>query len=57
MLLLDLPRSCACRGTSCPLPGNPACDKTTNPALMPFDPALAPGIETAPRFAAEGPPQ
>ena len=57
MLLLDLPRSCACQGTSCPLPGDPVCDKITRPALVPFDPALAPATETAPRFAAEGSPQ
>jgi hypothetical protein len=57
MLLLDLPRSCACEGTSCPLPGDPLCDKITRPALVPFDPALAPAVDTAPRFAAEGSPQ
>jgi hypothetical protein len=57
MLLLDLPRSCACEGTSCPLPGNPVCDKATNPALVPFDPARAPSIDTAPRFAANRTPQ
>ena len=57
MLLLDLPRSCACEGTSCPLPGDPLCDKITQPALVPFDAALAPAVDTAPRFAAAGSPQ
>ena len=38
-------------------PGNPVCDKATNPALVPFDPALAPPTDTAPRFAANGTPQ
>ena len=57
MLLLDLPRTCACQGTSCPLPGNPVCDRTTNPTLVEFDPALAPPTDTAPRFAANETPQ
>jgi hypothetical protein len=57
MLLLELSRTCACEGTSCPLPGNPSCDKITNPTLVPFDPALAPPTDSAPRFAANGTPQ
>jgi len=42
MLRLTLPRVCACHGTSCPLPGNPACDNLSNPRLEPFDPDKAP---------------
>jgi hypothetical protein len=42
MLRLSLPRVCACHGTSCPLPGNPACDNLQNPRLEPFDPDKAP---------------
>ena len=42
MLVLTLPRDCACEGTSCPLPGNPACDNLRNPTLEPFDPDVAP---------------
>lgn len=42
MLVLTLPRACACEGTSCPLPGNPACDNLINPTLQAFDPNVAP---------------
>ena len=42
MLVVDLPRVCACQGTSCPSPGNPLCDNIDRPALQPFDPAVAP---------------
>jgi hypothetical protein len=42
MFVLTMPRACACQGTACPLPGDPACDKLTNPTLEPFDPARAP---------------
>ena len=34
----------------------PACDRLTNPELVPFDAALAPGIELAQRFADDGTP-
>lgn len=42
MLVLPLPRDCACQGTSCPSPGNPLCDNIERPTLQPFDPAVAP---------------
>jgi hypothetical protein len=42
MLVLPLLRVCACQGTSCPNPGNPACDNIERPALQPFDPTVAP---------------
>ncbi len=42
MLVVPLPRVCACQGTSCPTPGNPECDSIDRPALQPFDPAVAP---------------
>jgi hypothetical protein len=42
MLVVPLMRVCACQGTSCPAPGNPACDAIDQPALQPFDPAVAP---------------
>ena len=57
MLLLELPRSCACQGTSCPLPGDPVCDKITNPALVPFDPALAPATRRRRDLRRNGTPQ
>jgi hypothetical protein len=41
MLVVPLPRACACQGTSCPAPGDPACDDIASPELMPFDPARA----------------
>ena len=42
MLVLTMSRACACEGTTCPLPGNPACDSLRNPALEPLDPNVAP---------------
>jgi hypothetical protein len=42
MLVVPLLRACACQGTSCPSPGNPMCDAIDRPALLPFDPAVAP---------------
>lgn len=42
MLVLPMSRACACEGTTCPLPGNPACDSLRNPALEPLDPNVAP---------------
>jgi hypothetical protein len=42
MLVLAMNRECACQGTSCPSPGNPACDNIVHPELQPFDPAVAP---------------
>jgi len=42
MLVVPLLRACACQGTSCPSPGNPMCDALVHPALLPFDPAVAP---------------
>jgi hypothetical protein len=42
MLLFPLNRMCACQGTTCPGPGNPACDNLDAPELQPFDPAIAP---------------
>jgi len=42
MLVLPMNRACACQGTSCPSPGNPECDNIDQPALQPFDPAVAP---------------
>ena len=42
MLVLPMSRACACEGTTCPLPGNPACDSLRNPALEPLNPNVAP---------------
>jgi hypothetical protein len=42
MVVIPLLRACACQGTSCPSPGNPMCDAVDRPALVPFDPAVAP---------------
>jgi hypothetical protein len=42
MLVLAMNRACACQGTSCPGPGDPACDNIERPTLEPFDPAVAP---------------
>jgi hypothetical protein len=42
MLVLPMRRVCACQGTTCPIPGNPECDNIDQPALQPFDPAVAP---------------
>jgi hypothetical protein len=42
MLLFPLTRACACDGTTCPSPGNPACDNLVAPEVQPFDPAIAP---------------
>jgi hypothetical protein len=46
MLVLPMKRACACQGTSCPSPGNPECDNIDQPALQPFDPAVAPPSST-----------
>jgi hypothetical protein len=42
MLELQMLRVCACSGSTCPSPGNPACDNIDRPALVPFDPTIAP---------------
>lgn len=42
MLVVSLPRACACQGTSCPAPGDPQCDGIDQPMLQPFDPTIAP---------------
>jgi hypothetical protein len=42
MLVLPMNRACACRGTSCPSAGDPECDNVDQPALQPFDAAVAP---------------
>ena len=46
MLILPMNRACACQGTSCPGPGNPECDNIKQPALRPFDSAVAPPSST-----------
>jgi hypothetical protein len=42
MLVVQLSKACACQGTSCPNPGDPACDDIMNPATEPFDPGRLP---------------
>jgi hypothetical protein len=42
MVVLPLLRVCKCDGTSCPNPGNPDCDNIARPAVLPFDPEVAP---------------
>jgi hypothetical protein len=42
MLVLPMPRRCACQGSTCPTPGDPECDNVAQPTLQPFDPAVAP---------------
>lgn len=43
MLLLQLPRACACTGSTCPTPdSDPRCANIQTPALVPFDPVVAP---------------
>jgi hypothetical protein len=42
MLDLQMLRVCACSGSTCPAPGNPACDDINQPPLVPFDPTVAP---------------
>jgi hypothetical protein len=46
MLVLPMNRACACQGTSCPSPGDPQCDNIDQPALQPFDSAVAPPSST-----------
>jgi hypothetical protein len=46
MLVLPMNRACACQGTSCPGPGDPECDNIDQPALQPFDAAVAPPSST-----------
>jgi hypothetical protein len=46
MLVLPMNRACACQGTSCPGPGDPECDNIDEPALQPFDSAVAPPSST-----------
>jgi hypothetical protein len=46
MLVLPMNRACACQGTSCPSPGDPECDNIDQPALQPFDSAVAPPSST-----------
>jgi hypothetical protein len=58
MLVVPLMRACACQGTSCPSPGNPLCDNVDRPALVPFDPAVAPpSMPDGPAFGGDGPRQ
>jgi hypothetical protein len=47
MLIVPLSKACACQGTTCPNPGNPACDDIVNPDTEPFDPARAPPSSSA----------
>ena len=43
MFVLPMLKACACQGSTCPSPGtNPDCDNLVNPAVVPFDPAVAP---------------
>jgi hypothetical protein len=43
MLVLPLLKECACVGSTCPTPGtNPNCDNIDKPAVVPFDPEVAP---------------
>lgn len=42
MLVVSMPRACACQGTACPAPGDPQCDGINRPMLQPFDPMMAP---------------
>lgn len=43
MLVLAMPRACACAGTTCPNPEDqPECASLADPPLEPLDPALAP---------------
>jgi hypothetical protein len=43
MLMLPMPRACACMGSTCPTPdSNPECANVDQPTLLPFDPAVAP---------------
>jgi hypothetical protein len=42
MLELQMLRVCACSGSTCPNPGNSACDNIDRPLLVPFDPMVAP---------------
>ena len=42
MLEVQMLRVCACSGSTCPDPGNPACDNIDQPPLVPFDPTIAP---------------
>jgi hypothetical protein len=47
MLVLPMPRACACDGTSCPPAGTPGCDDITQPVLEHYDPDVARPIEPA----------
>jgi hypothetical protein len=43
MLVLQMPRACACTGSTCPTPDDdPQCANIQTPALVPFDPLVAP---------------
>jgi hypothetical protein len=43
MLVLEMPRACACTGSTCPTPDtDPQCANIQTPALVPFDPLVAP---------------
>lgn len=55
MLVVTLSKACACQGTSCPNPGNPACDDIMSPETEPFDPARAPPSQMGPAFTVGGP--
>jgi hypothetical protein len=54
MLELQMLRACACSGSTCPSPGNPACDNIDQPPLVPFDPAVAPKSTNMPVSGASG---
>jgi len=54
MLVLELPRACACTGSTCPTPdADPQCANIESPTLLPFDPLVAP---PSTRMAPNGPP-
>jgi hypothetical protein len=54
MLVLQMPRACACMGSTCPTPDtDPQCANIQTPELLPFDPAVAP---PSTMMAPNGPP-
>jgi hypothetical protein len=56
MLVVEMLRVCACSGSTCPSPGNPACDDIDNPPLRPFDPTVAPPSTNMPVSNSNGGP-
>ncbi|HEY7376599.1 MAG TPA: hypothetical protein VIF57_30850 [Polyangia bacterium] len=54
MLVLQMPSACACMGSTCPTPeSDPRCANIQTPALVPFDPLVAPPSSM---MAPNGPP-